>query len=76
LKRYKPGDVVTIIYNPGIPSVASIYAFIGYWIRWQELVFTASFFIILFFAAKSITGHTETDSIPPVDVRKKRKYDD
>jgi hypothetical protein len=56
LTSYKPGQAVTMIYNPGNPASCSIYAVIGYWIRWPELLFTAAFFIILFLAAKAITG--------------------
>ncbi len=51
LRKYKPGEIVTIIYNPADPAVSSIYAFIGYWIRWRELIFTSAFFILLFAAA-------------------------
>lgn len=59
LKKYKPGELVTIIYNPANPSVSSIYAFIGYWIRWPELIQTSILFIILFFAAKGIAGSSK-----------------
>ncbi len=62
LTSYKPGQVIRIIYDPSNPSVAGIYSFIGYWIRWHELFFTAIVFIILFIAAVFITGKNSTTS--------------
>ncbi|MCW3108775.1 MAG: hypothetical protein JWQ09_3281 [Segetibacter sp.] len=76
LASYKPGQVVTIIYNPANPSVSCIYAFIGYWIKWPELIFTAAFFIILFIAAKSITGKNSLEPLFAEEMKKKRKYDE
>ncbi len=60
-KHYNIGDQVTIIYNPSIPQMSSLYSFIGYWIKWPELIFTASFFILLFLVAKYITGTPEQE---------------
>jgi hypothetical protein len=76
LKKYKPGEKVTIIYNPSQPKIANIYSFIGYWINWGELLFTAGFFILLFFAAKSITGTNEHEPLGEDVYEKKRKYKD
>lgn len=76
LKKYKQGDAVEIIYNPSNPSSACIYAFIGYWIKWPELMFTAFFFIILFVSAVFITGKNNTPAIKNDDERRKRRYDD
>ncbi|MDQ6812141.1 MAG: DUF3592 domain-containing protein [Bacteroidota bacterium] len=76
LTSYKPGQVVTIIYNPAKPAVSSIYAFIGYWINWRELLLTSAFFIILFIAARFITGINTTSNLHKVIEKKKRKYDD
>ena len=76
LKSYKPGERVTIIYNPSSPEIASIYAFIGYWINWSELLFTAGFFLLLFFVAKGITGTHSTEPLSPQELAKKRKYKD
>ncbi len=56
LKEYNIGDQVTMIYNPSIPHMASLYSFVGYWIKWPELIFTAVFFMLLFLVAKYITG--------------------
>jgi hypothetical protein len=62
LSSYKKGEIVTVIYNPANPSVCCIYAFIGYWIKWSELIFTSTLFFILFIAAKSITGRSNQDT--------------
>ena len=76
LTNYKVGEKVPVNYNPDKPSVACIYAFIGYWIKWPELAFTAGFFIVLFLASVSITGKNDTSPITEAEKRKKRKYDD
>lgn len=76
LTNYQKGQKVTVIYHPQKPQIASIYAFIGYWIRWPELIASACFFIILFFAAASITGQNSNEPIPDEERRKKPKYDD
>ncbi len=76
LKKYKPGQIVTIIYNPAEPSVSCIYAFIGYWVKWPELILTAVFFIILFIAAKTITGNNGDEHLTDEEIGKKRKYDE
>ncbi len=76
LTNYKPGQAVEVIYNPSDPSIASIYAFIGYWIKWPELLFTAMFFIILFLSAVFITGKNSTAPLMEDERRNKRKYDD
>lgn len=76
LTSYRPGQIVTIIYDPSHPSVGSIYSFIGYWIKWSELFLTAAFFIILFLAAVSITGKNTNEIISSEQLKNKRKYDD
>ena len=75
LKKYKAGDAVTIIYNPAEPTVASIYAIVGYWVKWPELLLTAVFFVILFIAAKTIAGNNGTEHNSDQNPGKKRKYD-
>lgn len=74
VSKHKPGQSVTIIYSPSDPSVASIYAFIGYWITWSELFFTALVFIILFICAVIITGENPANSTE--NKNSKRKYND
>ncbi len=76
LTHYTRGQVVTIIYNPDHPAVSCIYAFIGYWIKWPELIFTSLFFILLFLAARSITGENSIEPATGDEPQKKRKYDD
>jgi hypothetical protein len=76
LTSYKPGQRVTIIYDPDRPMVSCIYAFIGYWIKWPEIIFTSTFFILLFLVAKSITGENVPNTFPGGKQKKKRKYDD
>ena len=74
VSKHIPGQSVTMIYSPSDPSVASIYAFIGYWITWSELFFTAIVFILLFISAVIITGENATDSTADENI--KRKYND
>jgi hypothetical protein len=75
LTSYKPGHRVSIIYDPSNPYVACIYTFIGYWIKWPELFFTAIVFIVLFITAVLITGRNNTSYLDAEDYRKS-KYDD
>ena len=74
LTSYKPGQRVMVIYDPTNPSVSGIYAFIGYWIHWSELLCTVIFFIILFIVASSITGKNR-DEPSDNEMVNKRKYD-
>ena len=76
LTSHKPGQIVTMIYNPSHPEIASIYAFVGYWITWQELFFTAVIFIILFIIAVVITGKNKTTFLTGEEGNRKRIYDD
>ena len=76
LRTYKVGERVSMIYNPDNPEIASIYALIGYWVRWPELLFTAGFFIVLFFVAKDITGTNSNEPLTEAELAKKRKYKD
>ena len=74
LTTYKKGQFVTIIYNPSNPSIAGLYAFIGYWINWSELLFTAVFFSVLFLTAVFITGKNSNELLSEEENEKKRKY--
>lgn len=74
LTTYKPGQSVSIIFDPSNPSVACIYSLIGYWIKWSELFFTAIVFIILFITAVFIAGKNR--GYLTVEDNRKRKYDD
>lgn len=76
LNRHKPGQIVTLIYNPSDPAIVSVYALLGYWVQWDELLFTAIGFIILFIAAIIITGKSSALSSTLREQNKKRKYDE
>jgi hypothetical protein len=76
LTTYKTGQKVTVIYDPSIPSQACIYAVIGYWLKWSELLFSAVIFIVFLQAAVFITGKNNTEPSRPEDRLKKRKYKD
>ena len=76
LTSHRHGQAVTMIYNPSNPAIACIYTFIGYWINWDELLFTAIVFIILFIAAITITGKTNALSSLSDKRNTKRKYDE
>jgi hypothetical protein len=76
LYKYKKGDEVMVIYDPSNPSLSSLYAFIGYWIKWPELLFTAGFFIVLFGGAAAIAGKNSSEKIDHEALRNKRKYNE
>lgn len=75
LTSYKQGQVVTMIYNPSNPKIASVYGIVGYWIKWDELFLTAIGFVILFIVAVIITGRNNTPA-PLQKPNRKGKYDD
>ena len=72
LRAHKTGEGVRIIYDPSHPEVAAIYSFIGYWIKWPELLVSAGFFIILFSAAASITGPSGSENVTEKQADKRR----
>ena len=74
--QFTKGQSVQVIYNPSLPSEASVYSFFSYWLKLPELLFSASGFILLFFAAVRINGKQETYYYTDEEKRKKRKYDD
>ncbi|MBA4141211.1 MAG: DUF3592 domain-containing protein [Segetibacter sp.] len=76
LTTYKSGQKVTVIYDPSNPSQACMFTFIGYWLRWSELLFSIFFFIVLFKTAVFITGKNITEPLAPEDRIRKRKYKD
>jgi hypothetical protein len=75
LTTYNTGQKVTMIYDPSNPSEASIYALVGYWIRWPELFISAFLFVTFFITAIFITGKSEAGTVLD-DPGKKRKYKD
>lgn len=76
LTTYKTGEKITVIYNPSNPSEACIFTFIGYWVKWGELSFSAFFFLVFFIISVLITGKNDTEPLMPEDRLKKRKYKD
>lgn len=76
LTTYKKGQKITIIYDPSNPSQASIFTFIGYWVQWRELLFSALLFIVFLMAAIFITGKNSTEPLAPEDLIRRRKYKD
>lgn len=74
--QYKIGERVEVIYDPSQPAIASVYAFFGYWLNWDELLMTAVFFVVFFVAAVFITGKNENSNGLHDDNVRKRKYDD
>lgn len=76
LTTYKTGQKVTIIYDPSNPSQASIFTFIGYWLKWSELLFSVLLFTVVFKAAIFITGKNNAEPFAPDERIKKRKYKD
>lgn len=74
--QFTKGQSVQVIYNPSLPSEASVYSFFNYWLKLPELLFSACGFLLLFFAAVRINGKQETYYYTDEEKRKKRKYDD
>ena len=64
----------SVIYDPGRPEHAALYAFWGYWIVPKELVFSLLGFVILFGVAISITGKSDRTPIRDEDLEKQMKY--
>ena len=48
LRNVKEGENVTVIYEASNPLKASLYSIWGYWILWDELLFSVAMWIILF----------------------------
>ncbi len=76
LTTYRKGEKVTVIYDPYNPSQACIFTFIGYWLKWGELFFSAFFFIVLYLVAVFITGKNDAEPFTPGERIKRRKYKD
>ncbi len=75
-KHYKNGDKVIVIYENATPQKGKIYSWWNYWINIKELILSSLLFFVTFFAAKSITKNTSTESIiKHTPLERKRKYD-
>lgn len=63
LRSLKENENVRIIYDTSKPSKASIFSWWGYWLRWDELLGSIFFTIVLFFGAISITNRPAPESL-------------
>lgn len=63
-----------IIYNSSNPNEAAVYTFIGYWIKFPELLISLFIFIGLFASSLFITGKNQPVTIEDLLEPKKRKY--
>lgn len=63
LRSLKENENVQIIYDTSKPSKAAIYTWWGYWLRWDELLASIFFTIVLYFAATSITNRPAPESL-------------
>jgi len=74
------GSKCSVIYDPEKPQHAAVYVLWGYWLTWQELIFSSLLIIVLFQIARAITRNPTPegliseleDQAPP----RKRRYDD
>lgn len=78
-RKYAENEKIEIIYENADPAKAAVYSWWGYWIRWQELLFSLLILIAAMYAATSITKNPTPESlIEQLEDRpaKKRKYSD
>lgn len=78
-RKFIENEKVEIIYENADPAKAAVYSWWGYWIRWQELLFSLLVLIASMYAAISITKNPTPESlIEQLEDRpaKKRKYSD
>lgn len=70
------GQPVTVIYNPTLPTQASVYSLYTYWFKQNELIFSLLGFVVLFAAAVFINGRQDPFHYAEEQQHKKRKYKD
>lgn len=74
LRNVLKNEQVMVIYEPSNPEKAVIYAFWGYWIRWDELLISLIGYFGLFFIAVSITSNPTPEAlIEELEGRKPKK---
>ncbi len=77
-RHLKENENLVIIYDTSNPTTAAVYTWWGYWLQWQELLASIFIPLILYFAAKEITGNpTPQALIEELEMKKKikrRKY--
>jgi hypothetical protein len=77
LRPLDEGETLEIIYEAANPTKATVYSIWGYWILWDELSVSLVIYLILFYAAVSITDNpTPVSLIEQLEFKeeKKRKY--
>ncbi len=78
-RHLKENERVKIIYDTANPSAAAVYTWWGYWLQWQEFLASILIPLVLFFAAKAITGNPTPEAlIEELEMKKnikRRKYD-
>jgi len=77
LRNWKEGDKLEVIYESGSPDKAAVYAFLGYWITWGELLATILIYLALFQIAISVTKNPTPEAlVEQLEYKevKKRKY--
>ncbi len=78
LRKLQEGETINIIYNPSKPEDAAVLSVWGYWITWNELVFSAISLFLLFQLAVSITSNPTEESLKQREQSEDaplRKYD-
>ena len=76
-RNFSENENVKIIYNTTNPAKAALYSIWGYWIRWQEIIFTAIVLFLLFQIAVSINKNPTPEAVIEQleEPSKKTKYD-
>jgi len=78
LSNWKEGDKLEVIVDSAHPTKAKVYYWWGYWILWEEILYSIIIYVVLFFVAIGITNNPvenaneEDENMVKV---KKRKYD-
>ncbi len=79
-RNFSEGEKVEIIYDNQNPRNAALYSVWGYWIKWQELIFSLILVMGLFQIAIQVTKNPTPEAlINELEGRKKkkkRKYSD
>lgn len=63
LRTLAEGDKLEIIYEAASPKHAVVYSIWGYWILWDELLVSLGIYLVLFYAAVSITDNPTPESL-------------
>ena len=79
LRKLKAGESINVIYNPSTPENAAVASIWGYWITWEELLFSAISLFLLFQLAVSINKNPTEEVLKEqqqIDNEPQRKYMD